>query len=188
MCGGRRVFCPGPSPECTMSYSKDTGSILRPWGSLPKPKWNHIRECTRTSTHSHVSCSSQRSFLFFHLFRLLSYHVWIDWAEGGSPGKKDFAQEEPQDDITRTFGRRFLLTVVTFAPGWYLPHTMGAARGFVGVEGRTDPRSVFWVDETPDKPDMSWWILEGNLTLKPRRLLRNRRHTQTHTCVGEERR
>lgn len=90
MCGGRRVFCPGPSPECTMSYSKDTGSILRPWGSLPKPKWNHIRECTRTvtSTHSHVSCSSQRPFLFFHLFRLLSYHVWIDWAEGGSPGKK----------------------------------------------------------------------------------------------------
>lgn len=143
--GGYFVRAPPPSAPCPivktlgLNYNREVPSL-------------NLSETTFGNAHNHFhtqSCKLLKSALLpvFHLFQLLSYHVWIDWAEGGSPGKR-FCPRGTTRRYYKDFRKEVFVAVVTFAPGWYLPYTMGSVRGFAGVEkcfwkGRTDTRSVF---------------------------------------------
>lgn len=140
MCWGRRQFCLGPSPECAVSYSKDTGCKLQPWGPLPKSEWNHIRECARTphrprNSLCHVH-QTRRSFLFFTCSDS-SRHIFIDWYEGGSPEELNLLGRKLRDHFKDSLDGFFLFSFLQhWSPRGHLPYTMGADRSFVWLDVR----------------------------------------------------
>lgn len=113
--GGYFVCAPPPSALCPIvktqgvNYNRDVPSLCLSETTLGN---------ALTQSLPHTLSHSLKSELLpvFHLFRLLSYNVRIDWPERGSPGNKKFALEEPRDKFPKTFGRRFFAAVVTFAP------------------------------------------------------------------------
>lgn len=165
---------------------------------------SHTCTCTHTCSQSlphTLSQTSQCSFLFFtsSVFSraVLSWLVWGGSEEKVCQGRATIRSEEedrsPQGVFYKVYQEEVVVGVgcaVTFPPQGYLPDAMGAFRGVVGVE--RGQRHAFerglthsfvstlgvWVEELqPDKPDFSWWISEGNSTLKLQRLLSSRCHT-----------